>query len=258
MPQNVPVRSDEQLKLMRKSGEISARAMKKVIQSVRPGITLFELEKIAAEEIKKLDGKPSFPTVSGYPYTTCLNLTDEVVHGIPRRIALKDGDILKIDLGAMYKGWHTDMAWTVTVGEREADNGGQKRRFLAVGEEALWKAVSQAVEGKRVGDISAAIQSTVEGAGYSVVKSLAGHGVGRAAHEDPEIAEYGKPGTGMRLSAGQTLAIEAIYTSGKGNIYEQEDGWTLSTVDGSWGGLFEMTVVVGKERSEVLTDWRKV
>lgn len=251
---SVAVRTNGQLELMRKSGWITARALKKVIESVKPGITLLELDKIAEEEVKKLDGKDSFKTVSGYRYTSCLNLSDEVVHGIPRRIPLTEGDILKIDLGAIYKGWHTDAAWTVVVGRGQQE----KKRFLAVGEEALWRAVGQAVEGKRVGDISSAIQSTVEGAGYSVIKSLAGHGVGRQAHEEPEIAEYGKPGTGMKLMPGMTLAIEAIYALGRGDIYEKEDGWTLATVDGSWGGLFEMSVIVGQDKPEVLTDWRKV
>lgn len=253
--QNVLVRTEEQLQLMRKSGWITAQALKKVIQSSKPGITLLELEKIATDEVKRFDGKSSFQTVSGYRYMTCLNLTDEVVHGLPRRIALKVGDILKIDLGALYKGWHTDAAWTVLVGET-ADP--EKNKFLSVGEEAMWKAISQAVEGKQIGDISNAIQSTVEMAGYSVVKNLAGHGVGREAHEDPEIPEYGKPGTGMKLLPGQTIAIEAIYTSGKGDVYEKEDGWTLATVDGSWGGLFEMSMIVGKDKPEILTDWRKI
>lgn len=247
----VPIRNLQELELMRKSGKITALALKKTIESVRAGATLIELEQIAEDEIKRLGGESSFKTVPGYKWTTCMNINDEVVHGIPRDIELKEGDVLKIDLGAVYKGWHTDTAWTVIVG-KEPD------KFLAVGEESMWKGITQAREGKRIGDIASAMQTVIEGSGYSVVRSLVGHGVGRSAHEGPEIPGYGKPGTGIKLKAGMTLAIEIIYTAGDHQVYTKDDNWTIATEDGSLAGLFEMTVIVGRKSPEVITDWRKV
>lgn len=248
------IRSQEELNLMRRSGQISAEALKKALSSIRPGISLRELNKMVEEEILRLDGKHSFKTVPGYLWGSCLNINDEVVHGIPRDIILERGDVVKVDLGAIYKGWHTDTAWTVVV-DNEADS--EIKRFLAAGEEALWTSIKQAVEGNRVGDISAAMQQIIERAGYSVVKSLAGHGVGRAGHEEPEVPTYGQEGKGLILKAGMTLAVEVIYAQGKGEIYQKADGWTLATMDGSLGGLFEMSLIVGKKEAEVLTDWRK-
>ena len=256
----VPVRNDKELELMRASGEITARALKRVLESVEPGVTLLELDKIAEEEIERLGGKSSFKTVPGYRWATCLTVNDEVVHGIPRDIKLIEGDILGIDLGAVFKGWHTDTAWSVLVGDWKLGDGDwkEKERFLKAGERALWEAVGQAREGKRLGDISAAIQETIEGAGYSVVKSYIGHGVGRSPHEEPEIHGVGEYGTGLHLKKGMTLAIEVIYTAGSDRVKVEDDGWTVATADSSLGGLFEMTVIVGKKQVEVITDWRKV
>ena len=259
----VPVRNEVELKLIRKSGEITAGAMRKTLESVRPGITLVELDRIAEDEILRLGGGSSFKSVPGYYWTTCLTINDEVVHGIPRPIKLKKGDILGVDLGAVYQGWHTDSAWSVVVGGSRPEDGQslveeEKGKFLKVGEKVLWQAISYAVEGNQIGDISSAIQNGVEGSGFSVVKSLSGHGVGRSAHEEPEIPEYGKAKTGIKLCAGMVLAIEVIYTQGKGEVFEKEDSWTIASKDHSLGGLFEMSVVVGKKKGEVITDWRKV
>lgn len=245
-------KTEAQLKLMRKSGLITAKALKKVLKSVKPGTSLIELDNIAREEILRLGGKPSFMSVPGYKWTTCLTVNQEVVHGIPRsEVVLKSGDVLGIDLGTVYQGWHTDSAWSVVV-------GGEKNKFLESGEKALWQGIAQAVEGKRIGDISEAIQTEIEGSGFSVVRSLVGHGIGRNLHEEPEVPGFGKAGTGSKLKKGQTLAIEAIYAQGNYEVVLEDDGWTISTRDGSLGGLFEMTVIVGKEKAEVLTDWRQV
>lgn len=256
----VQVRSEKELELMRESGKITALALKKVVGSAQPGVSLTDLDRIAREEIERLGGKSSFMTVPGYSWTTCLTVNDEVVHGIPRDIKLAEGDIVGIDLGAVFKGWHTDAAWSVLVrGQGSGDSEqGRKIKFLEVGEKALWQAISQAKEGKRLGDISAAIQETVEGAGYSVVKSYIGHGVGRSPHEEPEIHGVGEKGTGLRLKKGMTLAIEVIYTAGDDRVEVSGDGWTVVTSDGSLGGLFEMTVVVGEKQAEIITDWRQV
>lgn len=245
-----PRRSDD-LKLMRKSGQISAYALKKVLKSIKPGVNLLDLDSIAEEEILKRGALPSFKTVDGYKWTTCLCVNDELVHGIPRDLVLKMGDIVSVDVGAFFKGWHTDTAWSVVVG-RDTNN------FLKVGEEALWKAIKQAVEGNFIGDISHEIQSTVEGAGFSVSRNLIGHGVGRALHEVPDVPGIGQKGMGLQLQEGMTLAIEVIYAEKSSDVNLAKDGWTYEIADGSNGGLFEMSVVVGKEKAEVLTDFRRM
>jgi methionyl aminopeptidase len=248
-------RSKGELELMRRSGEITAKALKAVLKAVKPGITLIELDKIAEAEIRGLGAQPSFMTVPGYSWTTCLTVNNEVVHGIPRDIILKGGDLFSCDIGAVLNGWHTDAAWSVIVsGERDS----AKEKFLRAGEEAMWQGIAQARSGSRIGDIGAAMQKVVEGAGYSVVRSLVGHGIGRKLHEDPEVPGFGKAGKGLPLKKDMTIAIEAIYNQGSADVVLDPDGWTISTKDGSWGGLFEMTLIVGGEEAEVLTDWRKV
>lgn len=255
-------RSKSQIELMRKSGLVTAKALKAVLEAVKPGISLFELEKIANSEITKLGAQPSFMTVPGYSWATCLTLNHEVVHGIPRNIFLKEGDLFSVDIGSVLNGWHTDAAWSTVVREegrgRREEDFSEKSRFLKAGEEALWQGIAQVRSGNKIGDIGASLQKVVEGAGYSVVRSLVGHGIGRKLHEDPEVPGFGKPGRGLPLKKGQTLAIEAIYNQGGHEVILEKDGWTISTKDGSWGGLFEMTVVVGNEEAEVLTDWRGI
>ncbi len=244
-------RTKEELVLMRKSGEISAKALKKTLSAARVGVSLLELEKIASDEILKLGGEISFKTVPGYEFATCLTVNNEVVHGLPRDIKLMKGDLLSIDLGTVYKGWHTDCAWSVIVEDKETP-------FLKTGETALWRGIKKAVSGNRIGDIAEAIQTTVEGGGYQVVRSLVGHGVGKELHEEPEVPGFGKKGVGLPLVEGMTIAIEVIYTEGTSEVVLDRDGWTICSADGSLGGLFEMSVVVGKDKCEVLTDWRKV
>lgn len=248
-------RSKGELSNMRKSGEITAKALKAVIKAVKPAVTLIELDKIAEAEIRKNGAEPGFMTVPGYSWTTCVTINHEVVHGIPRDIKLEKGDLFSVDVGAMYNGWHTDAAWSVIVGDVKDE---AKEKFLKAGEEAMWQGINQARSGNRIGDIGAAMQKVVEGAGYSVVRSLVGHGIGKKLHEDPEVPGFGKPGKGLPLKKDMTIAIEAIYNAGGPDVMLDKDGWTISSKDGTWGGLFEMTVIVGDEQAEVLTDWRKV
>mgnify|MGYP001575364069 CR=1 FL=1 len=247
-------------KLMRMSGRITGAALKKVLEKLKVGVSGLELDKIAEDEIKKLGGELSFKTVKGYKWTTCITFNEQVVHGIPTERKIREGDLGSVDLGVVFKGWHTDAAWSVLVedGRWKMEDGEEKKKFLKVGQEALWLGIEQAVEGKRIGDISEAIQKKVEGEGYSVVRSLVGHGVGRDLHEEPEVPGYGRAGTGMELRKGMTLAIEVIYAAGKYDVVLEQDGWTVSSADGSMAGLFEMSVIVGKEKAEVLTDWRKI
>lgn len=236
---------------MRVSGKIAASALKKAIESIQVGISALEVDKIAEKEIYRLGGDLSYKTVPGYKYATCITVNEQVVHGLPTQRKFIDGDIVSVDLAVEYKGWHTDCAWTVVLGEDK-----DKNHFLKIGQEALRDGIAQAVEGNRVGDISAAIQTKIERSGYNVVRSLVGHGVGKALHEEPEIPGYGNKGTGVLLKSGMSLAIEVIYTMGNYDLILESDGWTYATCDKSLSGLFEATVIVGP-KTEVLTIWNK-
>lgn len=246
-----------ELSLMRKSGLIAAKALKRALESVKVGVTELEVDEIVKKEIYKKGGDLSYKTVPGYKYATCITVNEQVVHGIPTGRKFEAGDLVSIDLAVVYKGWHTDCAWSVLVsGQGTGDSGQQeKKRFLETGEQALRDGIEQAVSGNRVGDISHAIQNKVEGAGYQVVRSLVGHGVGRSLHEEPEIPGFGEKNQGPILKSGMSLAIEVIYAQGKSDVVLEADGWTFATSDKSWGGLFEMTVIVGN-KPEILTDWR--
>lgn len=245
------VKTDKEIELMKISGSICARALKKVLENVRQGITTGELDQIAKEAIEKGHASSSFMTVEDYQYTICTTINDQVVHGIPGKSQLKDGDILGIDIGALYMGFHSDMAISVPVG-KVTDS---VKNFLAVGKKTLEKAITMVKVGDRIGDISATIQSGIEEAGYSVVKSLTGHGVGRKLHEEPFIPGFGKIGTGPKILENMVLAIEVIYTQGSDQVKLEKDGWTISSVDGSFGGLFEQTVAVSKNGPIVLTPY---
>lgn len=250
-------RNSYELALMRKSGQIAASALRRALEGVKIGATELEVDEVVRRETIKLGGDLSYKTVPGYKYATCITVNEQVVHGIPTERKFVLGDLVSVDLAVMYKGWHTDCAWSVLVrgkgkGEREKTDK-EKEQFLQVGEQALWDGIKQAVDGKRVGDISHAIQTKVEEAGYSVVRSLVGHGVGKSLHEDPQIPGAGAADTGPVLKSGMSLAIEVIYTAGSPEVVLGSDGWTFNAADGSWGGLFEMTVIVGQDKPEVLT-----
>lgn len=233
---------------MRKSGEIAAKALKRSLAEIKVGVSELDIDKIVEREIYQAGGDLSYKSVPGYKYATCITVNEQVVHGIPTDRKFIDGDLVSVDLAVVYKGWHTDCAWSVLVGQDS-----EKEKFLKIGEEALWLGVAQAVDGNRIGDISHAIQTKIESAGYSVVRSLVGHGIGRSLHEDPEIPGFGEKNTGLVLKTGMSLAIEVIYTKGKPEVVLESDNWTFSSSDKSWGGLFEMTVIVGEKRAEVLT-----
>lgn len=233
---------------MRKSGAIAAAALKRALEEIRMGVTELQVNKAAEAEIYKLGGDLSYKSVPGYKYATCITPNEQVVHGIPTERKFQQGDIVSVDLAVLYKGWHTDCAWSILLGSDK-----EKERFLKTGEEALWDGIAQAVDGHRVGDISNAIQTKVEGVGYSIVRSLVGHGIGHSLHEEPEVPGFGQKGTGPILKTGQTIAIEVIYAMGTHEVVLEEDGWTFTTADKSWAGLFEMTIVIGREKAEILT-----
>ncbi len=224
--------------------------MKKVLDNIKPGVSQLELEELAASQIQKSGAAPSFKTVPGYNWATCITVNDEVVHGIPKDYKLQEGDIVGIDLGVFWQGFHTDAAWTIQVGNKKDP---RKEKFLQVGEKALNKAIGQAQVGNRVGNISASIQDTVEEAGFSVVRALVGHGVGRRLHEEPEVPGFITDNPSPTLKEGMTLAIEVIYAMGSPEVAKSDDNWTIVTRDGSLAGLFEATVAITESGPIVLT-----
>ncbi len=248
---NNQIKSESEIELMRISGKIAARALKKVLENIAPGVKCSTLDQIAREEIEKQGAKPSFTTVDDYKWTICTTVNDQVVHGIPTERVLFEGDILGIDIGALYNGYHSDMAISVPVGKISEDT----QKFLTVGKDTLKDAISEVKVGNKIGDISSTIQEKVENAGFSIVKNLTGHGVGRELHEDPMIPGFGKRGIGAEIKENMTLAVEVIYTQGSGEVIVEKDNWTISAADGSLGGLFEQTVLVKKSGPIVLTPY---
>lgn len=242
---------------MKEGGRKLGNILQELLNLSQPGVSLAQLEERANVLIGEAGGTPSFRTVPGYRWATCLCINEVVVHGIPTKHLLRDGDKLTIDIGLLYKGLHTDTAWTKLIGS-SADE--EKKRFLKVGEETLWKAIAVARAGNRIGHISQVIQTGVEGAGYSIVKTLVGHGVGRELHEDPQVPGFvhGAIENTPVLVADETIAIEVIYAMGKGTIeYESDDGWTLATRDRTLASVFEHTIAVTDNRSIVLTKGEK-
>ena len=236
---------------MYKAGQISAAAMKEVSKNIHPGVKVRDLDKIAEKVIAEQGAESSFKKVAGYKHSICITPNDWVVHGIPGDYTLSEGDVLGVDLGTFYKGFHSDMAHTFPVGDVDKE----RKRFLDAGKSALAKATQHVRVGKRIGDISSSIQTTIEGMGYSVVRELVGHGVGRDLHEDPLVPGVGTKGTGEEIKEGLVLAIEVIYNKGKPSVQLLPDGWSISTKDGSLSGLFESTVTATKKGPLVLTDW---
>lgn len=245
------VKNNQEIELMKISGEICSKALKKVIENIKEGVSCRKLDQIAKDEIEKRNATSSFMTVEDYKWTICTTVNNEVVHGIPSKRTLKSGDIFSVDIGALYRGFHSDMAISVGIGEIS----NSAKRFLEVGKKTLEEAIKRAKIGNTIGDISATIQQGIEGAGYSIVKSLTGHGVGRQLHEEPMVPGFGKEGTGPQIAENMVLAIEVIYAQGSGEVELEKDNWTISTVDGSLGGLFEQTIAITKNGPIVLTPY---
>lgn len=245
----------DEIALMREGGRIAASVVETVSGFIKPGISALEIDQLAEKLIVEQAAKPSFKGFEGYKFSSCINVNEGVVHGIPKKnVVLKPGDVVKVDLGVLYKGFNTDTAFSCLVkGKGQDSDFKEKERFLKAGCEALARAIKQCRIGNHIGDISAEIQRTIEGAGYGVVEELVGHGVGKSLHEDPQVPGLGKPRTGLLLREGMTLAIEVIYTMGDSEIVLDSDGWTLSTLDGKIAGLFEHTVSLNKKGVEVLT-----
>ncbi|MBS1234873.1 MAG: map [Nitrospirae bacterium] len=238
---------------MAKAGGIVGEVLESIKSMIQTGITTKEIEVYADERIRALGGKPAFKGYRGYPASICTSVNDEVVHGIPSSRKLKDGDIISIDLGVYYDGFYGDGAVTVPVGK--IDN--ETAALLQITEEALNLGIENAIVGKRVSDISHAIQSHVEKSGFSVVRTFVGHGIGRELHEEPQIPNYGIPGKGPRLKEGMTLAIEPMVNSGTYEVRILGDGWTAVAIDGKKSAHFEHTVLVTTGKPKILTKFNQ-
>lgn len=249
MKEAIILKSPDEIETMRRAGAVVAEVLEVLKGKVRPGATTLDLEKIAEEETKKRKASPAFKGYRGYPFCLCTSLNHEVVHGMPSRKVLKEGDILSIDYGAFVQGFYGDSAVTVPVGKVSEEAA----RLVRVTEESLGKAIEAAREGNRLLDISSAVQSHVEPQGFSVVREFVGHGIGRELHEPPQVPNFGIPGRGIRLKAGMVLAIEPMINSGGWAVKVLEDGWTAVTADGKLSAHFEHTVAITPDGPRVLT-----
>ena len=245
----IEIKSPREVEIMRKAGEIVAIVLDILKKRIKPGIITEELDAIAIEELNRQGAISSFKGYRGYPACLCVSINDELVHGIPGKRVFKEGDIVTIDFGAIYNGFHGDAARTVAVGEISET----ARKLIDTTDNALKVGIERARNGARLGDVSCAIQSFVEANGFSVVREYAGHGIGRQMHEDPQIPNYGKPGQGPVLKKGMALALEPMVTLGDWHTKVGKDEWTVSTVDGSLCAHFEDTIVVTDDKADVLT-----
>jgi methionyl aminopeptidase len=234
---------------MRQAGKILAAVLEELRLSVKPGMKTKELDEIATRELARRGAKPSFKGYRGFPASLCASINDQIVHGIPGGTVMKEGDILSIDLGAVYDGFQADAAVTIGVGDVEPP----ARELMDATEGALQAGIAAARAGAKLGDISAAIQKYAEGRGYSVVREYTGHGIGRQMHEEPQIANFGRPGTGPTLKKGMTLALEPMLNKGGWRTRVDDDKWTVCTVDGSLSAHFEHTIAITDDEPEVMT-----
>jgi len=242
-------KSNEELDIIRESGIILGKAHAEIAKIIRPGVKTNELDKIAYQFIADNGGIPSFKGYNGFPATLCISVNEVVVHGFPSEYELKDGDIISVDCGVKYKGFHSDSAYTYPVGNVKEE----VLKLLRITKESLYKGIEQAVVGNRMGDIGFSIQTFVEKEGYSVVRELVGHGLGKNLHEKPEVPNYGNRGKGLKLEENLVIAIEPMINLGKKNVVQENDGWTIRTSDKMPSAHFEHTVAVKKGKPEILT-----
>ena len=245
----IKIKSEREIELMRKAGEIVGLTHNYLKQFLKPGITTLEIDKLANDFILKQNATPSFKNLYGFPGTICISINEEVVHGIPSNRKLKDGDIITLDIGACYKGYHGDSAWTYPVGNVNPEI----LEFLKQTEESLFKGLEVIKAGARVGDIGYAVSEVAEKYNLGVVKELVGHGIGSEVHEEPDVPNYGSKNTGPILKEGMTIAIEPMLNLGTRDVSMLDDDWTIVTDDGKPSAHFEHTVLVTKDGYEILT-----
>jgi methionyl aminopeptidase len=245
----INLKTDHEIEMMARAGRVLAAVVDELKAACREGLRTIELDRLADRRIRAAGARPGFLGYHGFPRSICVSINDEAVHGIPGKRKIEDGDIVSLDLGLVLDGFWADMGCTVAVGKVSPE----ARQLMRVTEECLEVAIQHAQPGGRLGDISAAVQRHAEGAGFSVIRQFVGHGIGRAMHEDPQLPNFGVPGTGPELKPGMTLAIEPMVNQGSPDVYVKPDGWTVCTTDGSLSAYFEHTVAITKNGPRVLT-----
>jgi methionyl aminopeptidase len=245
-------RTDEEVGLLRQSNLLVSKTLGELASLIKPGISTLSLDTVAEEFIRDHGAQPAFKGYNGFPNTLCTSVNDEVVHGIPSRYTLREGDIISIDCGVLLDGYYGDSAYTFAVGEIKEE----VRRLLDYTLASLEDGVKEAVSGNRIGDISFAVQAKAESGGYSVVRELVGHGLGTNLHESPEVPNYGKRGSGPRMEKGLVICIEPMINMGVKDTLQMRDGWTIKTADGKPSAHFEYAVAVDKGKADVLTTFR--
>ncbi len=248
------IKTEEEIVRIRNSSLIVGKALAEVAKHIRPGVTTLELDRIAEEFIRDQGAIPAFKGYDGFPATLCVSVNEQVVHGIPGNREIRDGDLVSVDCGALKDGFYGDSAYTFAVGEVSEEVLLLMKRT----KESLLKGIEMAVAGKRVGDVGFAVQSWVEQFGYSVVRDLVGHGIGRKLHEKPEVPNYGQRGAGIRLTEGMTICIEPMINLGTRSVIQERDGWTIRTADRKPSAHYEHAVVVRKDACEILSTFEYI
>lgn len=249
----ITLKSPHEIELMRRAGKITAAARAVARDMVKPGVTTAQIDKAVFQFIKEQGAIPSFLHYNGYPASVCVSVNDEIIHGIPGKRVLQEGDIVSVDVGAFIGGFHGDCAGTYPCGQVSDE----ALRLIRVTQQSFFEGIKYAREGYRLSDISAAVQAYVEANGFSVVREYVGHGIGRQMHEAPEVPNYGKPGHGPRLLRGMTIAVEPMVNEGTAAIKQMPDGWTVRTADGKNAAHYENTVLITAGEPELLTDPEK-
>ena len=249
------LKSDEEIELLRISNQIVAKTLAELAKLIQPGVSTEQLDKVAYEFIKDNGGVPGFLGYSGYPKSICTSINEQVVHGIPSdKAILEDGDIISVDCGVYKNGFHGDSAYTFCVGDVKPEI----IDLLRTTKESLYKGIEQAQEGRRLGDVGNAIQSHCEARGYSVVREMIGHGVGRKLHEAPEVPNYGRKGNGIMLKSGMTIAIEPMINMGSRNLVFEKDGWTTRTIDRKPSAHFEHSIAIRRGKADILSSFEYI
>jgi methionyl aminopeptidase len=245
-------KTDEQVEMMRQSALLVSKTLSEIATLLKPGITTLSIDKTIGTIVRDHNAVPSFLNYKGYPFNSCISVNDVVVHGFPGNNELKETDIISVDIGVILNGWHGDHAYTFALG----NPGAETIQLIKVTKESLYKGIEKAIAGNRVGDIAFAIQEHTEKKhGYGVVRELVGHGLGRSLHEDPQVPNYGKRGSGPKLKEGLVLAIEPMINMGKKDVYTEDDGWTVRTKDGKPSVHFEHDVCIRKNKADILSDY---
>ncbi len=248
-------KTNEQVEEMRHSALLVSKTLSEIAKILKPGITTLFIDRMIGDFVHDHKAIPSFLNYKGYPYNSCISVNDVVVHGFPNKNQLREGDIVSIDIGIFLNGWHGDHAYTFAIGEPAE----QVKQLIKNTKEALYKGIEKAIAGNRVGDIAFAIQENTERKyGYGIVRELVGHGLGRNLHEDPQVPNYGKRGSGAKLKEGMVLAIEPMVNLGKRDVYTEDDGWTVRTKDHKVSVHFEHDVCIRKFKADILSDYKPI